>query len=105
LTFDAETLNAALSMSLEWGPVRNTPMEERLAERFPILTPREVMALKLTCAEAESLAWRQYERMYLKEIPQAEADSSILSAFPWISLDNMASLFSQGQYYAWHDNG
>lgn len=105
MTFDADTLNAALAMSLEWGPVRNRPLEERLAERFPNMTPREALALKLTCSEVESLAFRQYERLYLNEIPQAEADSSILGAFPWISRDNMAHLFTQGQYYAWHDNG
>lgn len=105
MTFDTDTLNAALAMLLEWGPVRSRPLEERLAERFPNLTEREAMAPKLVCAEVESLAFREFERLYLNEITQAEADSAIFRAFPWISPDNMAHLFTQGQYYAWHDNG
>lgn len=105
MTFDTDMLNTALAMSLEWGPVRNRPLEERLVERFPALTPREAMALKLVCEQASSLAFRQYERLYLNEITQAEADSAIYGAFPWISPHNRAHLLTQGQYYAWHDNG
>jgi hypothetical protein len=105
MTFDTETLNTALAMSLEWGPVRSTPLETRLTERFPQLTPREVAALKLTCGTVESLAWREVERAYLKEKSMGAAESAVRSEFPWVSDDNMSHLMTQGQYYAWHDNG
>lgn len=105
MTFDTDTLNTALAMSLEWGPVRSTPLETRLAERFPNLNPREVMALKLTSAEVESLAWREIERAYLKEITMDAAGTVIKSQFPWVDANNLSHLFTQGQYYAWHDNG
>jgi hypothetical protein len=105
MTFDSDTLNTALSMSLEWGPVRSTPLEARLTERFSNLTPREVMALKLTCGEVESLAWREVERAYLKQSTMEAAGATIRSAFPWVNTDNLSHLFTQGQYYAWHDNG
>jgi hypothetical protein len=105
MIFDSDTLNTALSMSLEWGPVRSTPLENRLAERFPNLTPREVKALKLTSAELESLAWREIERAYLKTITMDAAGETIRSAYPWVNTDNLSYLFTQGQYYAWHDNG
>jgi hypothetical protein len=105
MTFDADTLNTALSMSLEWGPVRSQPLQDRLAERFATLTKKELLGLKLTCGEVESLAWREIERAYLNEISINQAESAILSAFPWVSADNLSHLVTQGQYYAWHDNG
>src|SRR6185369_11722466 len=105
MTFDSDILNTALEMSLEWGLVRSRPLEERLAERFPSLAREQIIALKLTAGEVESLAWREVERAYLNQITIQQAASSILDTFPWVSASNLSHLVTQGQYYAWHDNG
>lgn len=61
MTFDTDTLNSALSMSLD--------------------------------------------RAYLKAVTMGEAETTILSAFACVSAENLPHLVTQGQYYAWHDNG
>jgi hypothetical protein len=103
--FDADNLNIALAMSLEWGPVRARSLTERLRERFPNHTAEQIAAMEQQCNAIESVAWREIERVYLNQITKRAADSTIFGAFPLISEENLSSLWTQGQYYAWHDNG
>lgn len=100
-----ELLNDALALSLQWGPERMRPYAERLREKYPALSEEAARDLQRQCGEAESLAWREIERAYLNEITMAEAQQRIASAYPWINVENHASLVTQGQYYAWKDNG
>ena len=105
MTSDPDTLNVALAMSLEWGPVRMTPLRERLKERVPEVTDEHIAELERQSGAIESVAWREIERAYLKETTMEAAGDAIRTAFPPISSANISSLYAQGQYYAWHDNG
>jgi hypothetical protein len=100
-----DLLNGALALSLQWGPERMRPYTERLREQYPTLSEEEARDLERQCGEAESLAWSEIERAYLKKITLEEAQERIAKAYPWIDASNHSMLQTQGQYYAWKDNG
>lgn len=102
---DPEIFNVALEMTLEWGENFHKPIQERLMHAYPTITQTEADNYDCTCREAMYYAFGEIERAYLKEIPAEEATANIVAKYPLINSDNWAVLWSQGQYYAWHDNG
>ena len=102
---NAAIFNAALEMSLEWGENFHEPIQERLRQRFPVVSQEEADELQTVCRELTSYAFEQVEMAYLKKITGAEANASILARYPLVNEDSMGRRWSQGQYYAWHDNG
>ena len=99
-----EIFNAALEMSLEWGENFHKPMD-RVRAAYPAVTQAEADELNKVCRELTSYAFEQIELAYLKKIPDAEVGANVRARYPLVNADSMARLWSQGQYYAWHDNG
>lgn len=102
---NAEILDKALEMALEWGENFGKPIQERLRHAFPALTARKADEYQAVCREIKSYAFAEVERAYLKQISDATARANILSKYPLLDDGSMSSLFAQGNYYAWHDNG
>lgn len=102
---DAEIFNHALDMTLEWGENFHKPIQERLRLAYPALSKEEADVFDSLCREVMYFAFREVERAYVKEISGQEASANILARYPLVNDDNMAHMWTQGQYYAWKDNG
>jgi hypothetical protein len=105
---DPDICNTALKISLQWGPERSTPFKTRLAEARPGISDRDIEALEKQSHEVESAAWGSVvEHMKahgMKDAPAREAWARpLLAKWPWLDDDNLAMLWTQGCYYAWHD--
>src|SRR5690349_17195225 len=102
---DAQILNTALAMSLEWGENFHKPIQDRLRKAYPTLSQAEADEFDSLCREIMYYAFGQIERAYVKEITGEEATANITSRYSLLNAENMSTLWSQGQYYAWKDNG
>jgi len=102
---DAQILNTALDMALEWGENFHKPIQERLQQAYPHLSQAEADAFDSLCREIIQFAFQQVERAYVNEITGEEATTNITSRYPLLSAESLARMWSQGQYYAWKDNG
>lgn len=102
---EATIFNAALELSLEWGENFHKPIQERLRAAYPSVTQEEADDLDKVCREAQYYAFGQIEQAYTKQISDADASTNILARYPLLDQQSMGRLWSQGQYYAWRDNG
>ena len=102
--FAPELLNLALDMSLEWGPNWLKPINERILVAHPQLTERDAQTLQLWCVEAREFAFAEVEKWYPLEV-ENKAERALETTrrkYPQIDAHNLAHLFNQGMYYAWH---
>ncbi len=102
---DANIFNAALEMTLEWGENFHKPIQERIRRAYPALTEAEADTLDSLCREIMYYAFEQIEHSYTEKNSGQQETAAIKAKYPLINEQNMASMWSQGQYYAWHDNG
>jgi hypothetical protein len=102
---DTQVLKTAMDMALEWGENFHKPIQQRLRTLYPALSQAEADTFDSLCREIRDYAFTQIERAYVNEITGAEATANITARYPLLHADTLARLWSQGQYYAWHDNG
>lgn len=105
MDIQARVFNDALTLSLEWGENFHKPIQERLRHAYPNLSQAEADELDRLCREIASYAFGQIERAYIKEISEAKATTNIKARYPLLDGESLARLWSQGQYYAWRENG
>lgn len=100
----AEVLNVALDMSLEWGENWLKDINERILEAYPKLTAEEADNLNRWCVEVRDFAYRLIECEYNppKEKLTEMAIKQVRRKYPQINEENLAHLYNQGMYYAWH---
>ena len=99
---NADIQNAALRLSLEWGENFMAPIQARLRETFPELTPDQADELEKSSRQIQSFAFALYEELYFEKMTRAEVEAKIKVAHAFLDADNMARLYNQGMYYAWH---
>ena len=98
---EAETLNVALDMALEWGPNILKPTQARMKERFPELSDAEADEYDQECRQIMKTAWPIAEQSYSGKIKSAEAAAQLHLKYPQIEDGNIRNLIVQGEYYAW----
>ena len=99
---NAHIQNEALQLSLEWGENFMAPIQTRLRKSFPELTPDQADELEKSSRKIQSFAFALYEELYVERMTRAEVEAKIKAAYAFLDEDNMARLYSQGMYYAWH---
>src|SRR5262245_22825421 len=100
-------------MAMEFGPNWLQPIQKRLGEKYPHLSPEELDYCNVTCSKARD---EGNNFIYLKLGEVAGKGQTITgnelelqlatftnTKYQWISTENLGKLFSQGCYYAWKD--
>ena len=102
--FDAEILNVALALSLEWGENWLAPINARIMAIYPTLSAEDAQKLDLWCKEVSNFAYALVEKDYPQNIAGEVGDAMqrVAHKYPQIEADNLARLYNQGMYYAWH---
>jgi hypothetical protein len=105
---DDAVRNEALLISLEWGPRRSIPFEERLAAARPELSGEEVADLRKLTNQVESEAWGTVASFFTAHgMKDRDANAAwtraLLAKWPWLTEKSLAALWTQGCYYAWKD--
>ena len=97
---DAQTLNVALDMALEFGPNWLKPTQERLRERFPAFSQAEADEYDRQCRRIMDVGHALGADVYSGKFTGGEAAIRLLSQYPQVDERNASHLLSQGQYYA-----
>jgi hypothetical protein len=98
---DPATLNAAMAIHLEWGPALMTPTKDRLKKKCPGLKGKALAECDAAAQAAMNLGHR-----YVYDHPSCTEDecaAAVRASYPWVSAENMRSMYSQGIYYARKD--
>ena len=100
----ASMLNVALEMSLEWGENWLAPIQQRIQKAYPELTAGDADILNLWCIEVRKHAFALVKEEY--PLAMANKDGTAMKRvkqeYPQINSENLARLYNQGMYYAWH---
>ena len=99
-------LNDGLHLAMEWGESWLQPIRERLGRLHPDLTPPELERYDKICREAMKRGHKLVPRCWREpgtneQNAFASFSGEMLKNHPWISRENLQSLYSQGMYYAW----
>jgi hypothetical protein len=99
-------LNDGLRLAMEFGQDWLKPIQLRLSQLHPELTPAELDRLNETCRSAMSYGHKvTYEQsVSLGAAVSVKTVAPVVhEKFAWVNEENMAHLFSQGMYYAYKD--
>ena len=102
--FSVEILNVALAMSLEWGENWLAPINARIVAAYPALSAEDAQTLDLWCKEVSKFAYALVEKDYPQNMAGNVGDAMhhVARQYPQLDADNLARLYNQGMYYAWH---
>ncbi len=97
-------LNIGLSLAMEFGEHWLEPIQSRLAETMPDLSPAELDEYNSICKSVMECSNKLVYSMVEKDgekIKYEDWETKILRSYPWIDKKNRSRLFSQGMYYSW----
>lgn len=100
-----QVLNLAIKRSLEWGRKFEMPLDNKLMKSFPALSGADIEKVSEYISQVRAyILWEIYYPNWdsKAEAMKIDAKKAVAEKYPWISNDNLASLDSQGMYYAWH---
>lgn len=100
-----KVLNLALKRSLEWGKEFNMPLDNKLMSSVPKLSGSDIEKVSQYIIQVrDDILWKIYYPNWDAKAQAFKNDTQKITAekYPWIDKDNLASLDSQGKYYAWH---
>jgi hypothetical protein len=96
-----EILNAAMKLSLEFGPAWRKPITARLRGRFPHLSDETLAEIDRFAREARDWAENLIMASLLHRPPaEAEAKAEIQRQLIWIDQSTFEELWNQGVYFA-----
>ena len=98
--FSAELLNLALKLKTEWGENFKKPIDERILQKFPMLTNAEIKELDKIAGEADSFICDLAEQELDGKIHESDIISQTRLRFPWINDGNLFRLKNIGMFYA-----
>ncbi len=96
-------LNAGLSLAIEFGEHWLEPIQPRLAEIAPDLSPAELDEYNSMCKSVMEGSNKLVSSLIKKDGEKTkykEWEATILRSYPWINKKNLSRLFSQGMDYA-----
>lgn len=102
---DVKALNIALKRSLEWGEKFEIPLDNKLMKSLPYLSGNDIEKLSTYILEVQDdVIWKIYCPNWDAKSEKLLVDCKKITVnkYPWINKHNLASLESQGMYYAWH---
>jgi len=107
----APDLNRLFDAALAFGANWRRPVVDLVAELFPD-RPQDVRdALTTAVEDCRSTVEAHIEAAHIRlagrwtRAEKRQADAWIADQYPWMTRKNRRRAISQGQYYAWHDNG
>lgn len=95
-------LNIGLALAMAWGKDWLTPIQPRLVEQFPALTPEELDEINAVCQQAMRAGHAMVATLAKKDGPNvnfSKWETEFSLRYPWVSRENLGRLFSQGMYY------
>ena len=95
-------LNTGLSLAMAWDADWLKPIQPRLAEQFPTLTPEELDEINASCQQAMRAGHALVASLAKKDginVGYSEWETEFLHHYPWVNQENLSRLFSQGMYY------
>lgn len=101
-------LNEGLAFAMEWGENWLKPIQERLGQIHPYLSPARLNEINKICQRAMRFGIDSVYAIALKgkKAPQSEEFMvAFKTCYPWANAENVSTLFSQGMYYLWKDGG
>ncbi|MFZ5635975.1 MAG: hypothetical protein ACOY82_05245 [Pseudomonadota bacterium] len=104
----SDLLNEGLHLAMAWGEDWLQPIQERLAQRHPELSRRELDEIDAICRTAMRFGHDAVYDLALKsgvDTKREDFDPIVSTRYPWVNGRNLAQLFNQGMYYAWKDMG
>lgn len=102
---DSKVLNLALKRSLEWGRKFEMPLDNKLMKSIPTLSGTDIEKVSQYVIQVrDDVLWEIYYSNWDSESQSLKIDAVKITSekYPWINKANLASLDSQGMYYAWH---
>ncbi len=102
--FADEILNAALTLSLEWGENFLKPIQSRLQAAYPQITNDQANLISAWCDAVKDYAFAVVEKDYplILKNEAGTAIAQIKEKYPQLSDETLSRLHNQGMYYAWH---
>ncbi len=100
-----DIINIALKLSLEWGKGFVKPLDIKLMKALPYLSGTDIEKISEYVIQVrDDVLWEIYYPNWDVEegALKTDAQKATIKKYPWINKDNLASLDSQGKYYAWH---
>jgi len=98
-----EMLNHALRLSLEFGPNWLKPVDGRLREKYPELTPGKAREADAICKKIRDFANGGIAMVFHGRQQESVVRAAIMEKWPWIDAENLSHMWSQGMYYAMKD--
>ncbi len=98
-------LNLALKRSLEWGRKYGMPLDNKLMKSLPTLSGADIEKVsEYVIRVRDDIFFNIYYPNWdtKEETLKIDAEKVMVEKYPWINKGNLASLNSQGMYYAWH---
>lgn len=96
-------LDKADAIFEEWGPKRQVPRNERLAERFSTLTPDQVEWLTGRMEEVSATVWSIAERGGEAKLGAARATEWLQEQHPFLHAAGLRQAVFLVNYYTWHE--
>ncbi len=102
---DEKVLNIALKRHLEWGRKFQMPLDNKLMRSIPPLSGNDIEKVSQYVDQVrDDVLWKIYYDHFdsQTQILKIDGMKTTSEKYPWINKRNLASLESQGMYYAWH---
>lgn len=100
MDIDPEILNAAFELVTEWGENFRKPIVERMQNRFPSLTEKEIADAEAVAKEAEYYIYSLGEKELAGEISETQITTLAMEKYPWLESRHAARLSNISMYYA-----
>ncbi|HET9215513.1 MAG TPA: hypothetical protein VFR18_00960 [Terriglobia bacterium] len=98
-----DAFNLALGVFLEWGPVQQDDIRDRISQVVPGLTRTELKKLLAEFASLRSAARRIVEEQVEKHRTEEDGRRQVAELDSRISVENASLLYHQARYSAWRD--
>jgi len=107
----ASDLNQLFNATLAFGSDWRRPVGDLASAHFPDRSQGDRDALTTSVEHCRSAIEARIETTHIRlagrwtRAEKQQADAWIADNYPWMTRKNRRRAISQGQYYAWHDNG
>ncbi len=95
-----EIVNAAMKLSLEWGPDYGKPIQARLMKMFPEVTQVQADELEDLCKQIKRFSFDLYLQVPAGKMTDSGVQAKIRERYPFLSREVIQRISVQGMYYA-----
>jgi hypothetical protein len=112
-TTEASIMNTGLDFAMAFGENWLSPIQIRLAAKYPMLTTEQLDGYNSACQTAMDDGHQfimgtlsevcRRQQMIPGTVLAEQLRSYMRPKYPWINQSNLSHLYSQGRYYAWKE--